>query len=305
MRLLYHTADIFTEKIFGGNPLAVFPDARGLGDAVMLQIAREFNLSETVFVLPPESPANTRRLRIFTPAAEIPFAGHPTVGAAYVLASIGEIPLTGDTTHIVFEEGAGPVPVTIRARNGKPVFAQLTAPLAPVIGPQPPSRLALAEILSLEIADLMGGTMAPQAVSVGMPILFVPLRDRDAVVRTRVRLDLWTATLKQYWAPQIMVLARDPVLPTSDFHARVFVPGLSIPEDPATGAAAAALGGYLGARESAAQGTFTYVVEQGFEMGRESFLHIEVDKSHGSIATIRVGGHAVLVSHGEFNVQGD
>ncbi|MBC7790986.1 MAG: PhzF family phenazine biosynthesis protein [Anaerolineae bacterium] len=305
MRLLFHTADIFTSRIFGGNPLAVFPDARGLDDARMLSIAREFNLSETVFVLPPESEANTRRLRIFTPAAELPFAGHPTVGAAYVLAAIGEIALTGESTQIIFEEGAGLVPVTIRAQNGKPVFAQLTAPKAPEIGPPPPSRVALAQILSLEVADLMGGTMAPQAVSVGLPILFVPLRDRDAVVRTQVRLDLWAATLKQYWAPQIMVLAKDPVLPTSNFHARVFVPGLSIPEDPATGAAAAALGGYLGAREPAAQGTFTYVVEQGFEMGRESFLHIEVDKSHGSVSAIRVGGHAVLVSHGEFVMNGD
>ena len=302
MKLLFYTADIFTKRIFGGNPLAVFPDARGLDEGRMQQIAREFNLSETVFVLPPESEANTRRLRIFTPAAELPFAGHPTIGAAYVLAAIGDIALTGESTHIVFEEGAGPVPVTIRSENGKPVFAQLTAPLAPEIGPPPPSRVALAEILSLGVADLMGGIMAPQSVSVGMPILFVPLRDRDAVVRTQLRMDLWTATLKQYWAPQIMVLAKDPVLPTSNFHARVFVPGLSIPEDPATGAAAAALGGYLGAREPAAQGTFTYVVEQGFEMGRESLLYIEVDKSHGSVATIRVGGHAVLVSKGEIDL---
>ncbi|MGI9076431.1 MAG: PhzF family phenazine biosynthesis protein [Gemmatimonadaceae bacterium] len=305
MKFRFFTADIFTNKMFGGNPLAVFPDARGLDDASMLNIAREFNLSETVFVFPPESESNTRLLRIFTPAAEIPFAGHPTVGAAYVLAAIGEIPVTGETTHIVFEEGAGLVPVTIRAQNGKPDFAQLTAPLAPEIGPPPPSRVALAEILSLQTADLMGGIMGPQAVSVGMPILFVPLRDRDAVVRTQVRMDLWTATLKQYWAPQIMVFAKDPVLPASDFHARVFVPGLSIPEDPATGAAAAALGGYLGAREPAADGTFTYVVEQGFEIGRESLLHIEIDKSHGSVAGIRVGGQAVMVSRGEINVNDD
>ena len=302
MKFQFYTADIFTDKMFCGNPLAVFPEARGLGDARMLQIAREFNLSETVFVFPPESEANTRRLRIFTPAAELPFAGHPTIGAAYVLAAIGQIPLAGETTSIVFEEGAGLVPVKIRTENGKPVFAQLTAPLAPELGPPPPSRLALAEILSIQVADLMGGIMTPQAVSVGLPILFVPLRDRDAVVRTEVRMDLWTATLKQYWAPQIMVFAKDPVLPASDFHARVFVPGLSIPEDPATGAAAAALGGYLGAREPAAQGTFSYVVEQGFEMGRESFLHIEVDKSHGSVSAIRVGGHAVLVSNGEIEL---
>ncbi len=117
----YYTADVFTDQVFGGNPLAVLPDARGLDTRSMQLIAREFNYSESVFVLPPDDPAHTRRLRIFTPASEMPFAGHPTVGTAFVLAAAGELPLTGDLTRIVFEEGVGPVPVAIRARDGKPV----------------------------------------------------------------------------------------------------------------------------------------------------------------------------------------
>src|SRR5215213_8743372 len=121
----FYTADVFTERRFGGNQLAVFPDARAIPDAHLLSIAREFNYSETTFVYPPTDPAHTRRVRIFTPGGEIPFAGHPTVGTAHVLAAIGEIPLAGAETRVVFEEGVGPVPVTIRAEGGRPSSAQL------------------------------------------------------------------------------------------------------------------------------------------------------------------------------------
>ena len=131
MEYPFHTADVFTDKAFGGNQLAVLPDARGLTTEQMVSITREFNYSETIFVLPPDDPAHTRRLRIFVPGGEIPFAGHPTVGGAYVLGITGEIPLTGDETRIIFEEGVGPVPVLIRSRNGKPYFTQLTAAKTP------------------------------------------------------------------------------------------------------------------------------------------------------------------------------
>src|SRR5687767_12823417 len=124
----FHTTDVFTNHERGGNPLAVIPDARGLSDTQMQAIAREFNYSETVFVFPAESKANTKRLRIFTPDKELPFAGHPTIGCAFVLATIGDIPMTGAETCVIFEEGAGPVAVTIRAQNGKAAFSQLTTP---------------------------------------------------------------------------------------------------------------------------------------------------------------------------------
>ena len=137
MRRRYLTADVFTDRPFGGNPLAVFPDARGISPERMQQVARELNLSETVFVLPPEDPGHTRRLRIFTPGVELPFAGHPTVGTALILAWLGEIPFTGEETRIVFEEGVGPVPVTIRAAEGKAVFAQLSAAQLPEFGAAP------------------------------------------------------------------------------------------------------------------------------------------------------------------------
>src|SRR3954464_14241907 len=191
MRARFVTADVFTDRTFGGNQLAVFPDASAIPVDLMQPIAREFNFSETTFVLPPDDRANTARVRIFTPGGELPFAGHPTVGTAHVLAATGAIGLSGDLTRIVFEEGAGPVPVSIRATGGKPVFAQLTSAKLPEVGPPPPSIARLAEMLSLQPSDLRGGSYQPESVSCGVPFLFVPVTDRAAVGRSRIKVDLW------------------------------------------------------------------------------------------------------------------
>lgn len=298
----YCTVDVFTDKIFGGNQLAVLPDARGLTADQMQSITREFNYSESVFVFPPENPAHARKLRIFTPTNEIPFAGHPTVGTAHVLASIGEIPLTGPETKIIFEEGVGPVPVTIRAKGKEPVFAQLSVAKLPEIGPQAPTRTTLAEILSLDPVDIPGGTTPPQALSCGLPFLIVPLRNRDAVARARVKLDRWEEVLKPFWAPEILVYSRDAEHEGHDVRARMFAPGLSVPEDPATGSACATLAGYLAARDARTDGTLRWVVEQGFEMGRPSVLEIEADKLFGSVTAIRVGGASVMVAEGTLRI---
>ncbi len=299
MRARFYTCDVFTNQLFGGNPLAVFPDATGIPEDSLQRIAREFNLSETVFVYPPERPEHTKRLRIFTPAAELPFAGHPTVGAAHALATLGKVPLRGAETKIVFEEKVGPVPVLIRATDGKPTFAQLTAAQAPEIGPPTPGRSVLADVLALEATDIQGGMTAPQGVSCGLPFLIVPLKDRDAVRRAHVRMDHWESSIKSYWAPQILVFSRDAERDDADVHARVFVPGLSVPEDPATGSAATALGAYLAARDTRADGTLRWVVEQGIEMGRPSLLEIVVEKAGGDIQSVKVGGETVMVSEGQ------
>ncbi len=298
MRHRFLTADVFTSTIFGGNQLAVFPDAPGIREERLLDITREFNYSETVFVYPPSSPEYTRRLRIFTPGGEVPFAGHPTVGTAHVLAAIGEVRLDGAETRIILEEKVGPVPVTIFAERGRPVRAQLSVAKLPEIGPPPPARERLADVLGLDAKELLGGAMAPQAVSCGLPFLFIPVRDRAAVAKARVRLDQWEATLGDYPSPEMFVFAMDPELPGSHVRARMFAPALSVPEDPATGSACAALGGYLAARESAREGTFRWVVEQGFEMGRPSILEIEADKRDGAIVAVRVAGSTVMVSEG-------
>ena len=301
-RFRYLTADVFTDVAFGGNQLAVFPDARGIPEHRLLDVTREFNFSETTFVYPPADPAHTRRVRIFTPGAEVPFAGHPTVGTAHVLTAIGDIPLTGDTTRIVFEEGVGNVPVVIRAERGAPVFAQLSVARLPEAGPPPPSRAAIAAVLGLDVAELLDGDWMPEALSCGLPFLFVPLRDLAAVARARVQMDAWEATLKHAWGSEVFVFARGGERAGTDFHARMFAPALNVPEDPATGSANAALAGYLAARDPRRDGVLAWCVEQGFEMGRPSLLHVEADVAGGTVTAVRVGGATVLMSEGTMEV---
>jgi trans-2,3-dihydro-3-hydroxyanthranilate isomerase len=302
MNARYLTADVFTDRRFGGNQLAVFPDAREIPADLMPQIAREFNYSETTFVLPPDDPSHTARVRIFTPGGELQFAGHPTVGTAHVLASIGTVRLTGPETRIVFEEGVGPVPVVIRATNGKPTFAQLSAAKLPEVGPPPPSAGALAAMLSLAPGDVLDGEMSAQTVSCGTPFLFIPLRDRSAVARSRLKLDLWESTLGAYVTNKVMVFAMDAELPGHDVRARMYAPGSGIMEDPATGSACVALGGYLAERDPRTDGTLRWVVEQGFEMRRPSILEVEADKRAGKVTAARVGGTTVLVCEGAMTI---
>ena len=301
MRLRYYTADVFTDRPFGGNPLAVFPEAQGLSDKQMQAIARELNLAETTFVYPPTDPRHTNRLRIFTPKAELPFAGHPTVGTAFVLAATGRIALSGEQTDIVFEENVGPVPVRIRARDGAPSFMQLSVAQLPEDGPPPPDVAALAAALSLPTDAILTGEYAPQAYSCGLPYLFVPLRDRAALSRARLQRDRWEALLASYWAPHLYLITFDTGSPYVQLRARMFAPAIATDEDPATGSAAAAVAGYLGARATR-QGTLRWRIEQGIEIGRPSLLEVEADKIDGAITAVRVGGAAVMVSEGMFTL---
>lgn len=298
MNAHYFTTDVFTDRKFGGNQLAVFPDARGIAPELMAPIAREFNYSETTFVLPPDDPSHTAKVRIFTPGGELRFAGHPTIGTAFVLAHTGAVTLRGPETPIVLEEGVGPVPVVIRAKDGRADFAQLSAAMLPEVGPPPPQPSSLAEVLSLSPSDLAGGSMAPESLSCGTPFLYVPLRNRDAVARARVRLDAYESVLAGYLTDKVFVFAMEAEQPGHDIRARMFAPSVGVPEDPATGSACVALAGYLATRDSRRDGTLRWVVEQGFEMGRPSILEIEADKSNGATTAARVGGRSVLVSEG-------
>ena len=302
MNARYLTADVFTDRRFGGNQLAVFPDASGIAPDLMPQIAREFNYSETTFVLPPADPKHTAKVRIFTPASELQFAGHPTVGTAHVLASIGAFPLTGPETRIVLEEGVGPVPVTVRATNGRPEFATLSVAKLPEFGPPPGPRKTLAAMLSLEEEDVLSGEWSAQWGSCGTPFLLVALRDRAAVARSRVRPDVWESTLAGYITDKVMLFAMDAEHPGHDVRARMYAPRIGVPEDPATGSAAAALAGYLAVRDSRRDGTLRWVIEQGFEMGRPSILEIEADMNGGQITGVRVGGRTVLVCEGNMTL---
>ncbi len=300
-RYAFHTLDVFTDHIFGGNPLAVVPDGVGLETEQMQAVARELNLSETVFVFPPDHADNTRRLRIFTPGTELPFAGHPTVGTAHLLAAIGEIPLDGAETRIVFEEGVGPVPVTICASAGHPVSAQLSAARMPEYGPVAPSLVDIAEVLSLETDDIARDP-PPAAVSCGVPFLFVMITNLDALAQVQIRRDAWERTLAGYWAPHLYLLVPPNNGPSTTYRARMFAPAMGIDEDPDTGAAATALAGYLAPLGTEPSGTVHWSVDQGVEMGRPSRLEVEADLSESVVTGIRVSGSSVLVSHGEMEI---
>lgn len=219
-----------------------------------------------------------------------------------MLAEIGEIALEGESTRIVFEEGVGPVPVEVRARNGTAVFTRLSAAKLPEFGPPPPPAARLAAVVGLDETDVLAGAEAPQAGSCGVPFLFIPLRDRGALARARIDLPAWEETLSRAWASMVFLFCRDAERPGSDLRARMFAPGSGIPEDPATGGAAVALAGYLAVRDSRRDGTLRWIVEQGFEMGRPSILEVEADKRDGVIAATRVGGASVLVSRGSMRI---
>lgn len=302
MKYHYFTADVFTDRIFGGNQLAVFPDGRGLNDALMQQIAREFNFSETVFVFPSENPSHTRKIRIFTPENELPFAGHPTVGTAFVLASAGEIPLVDDRAEIVFEEGVGPVPVRITGVDGRPVSSQLSAARMPGIGATPPPAEDLAAALSIAPGDIFAGADGPVTLTCGVQFIFVPVKSLDAVRRSRVNRGIWDRVVSTHDAPQVFIFSRETEDPGNQVHARMFAPSMNIEEDPATGSAAAALAGYLAPRESEKTGTLRWTIEQGFEMGRPSIIRLEADVKDGGITAVRVGGESVLVCEGLMDI---
>ena len=296
------TLDVFTTTPFGGNQLAVFPDARGIPEERLLDITREFNFSEVTFCYPAVNPAHTRRVRIFTPGGEVPFAGHPTIGTAAALAlsegALGPEALVDGAGRIVFELGVGNVPVEVRIEEPTRAWAEFAVAKRPEIGPPQPTLATLADILCLDVKDLQGGVMSPQAVSCGYPFLLVVLKSVEALGRARIRMESWERTLQRAWAPEIFLAAKDPSVSPMHWRARMFAPGIRLPEDPATGAAVAAFGGWLGMKEPMPSGSFAWSVEQGVEMGRPSQLEVRIEKEDGKVTAVRVSGHAVLMTEG-------
>ena len=295
----YITLDVFTNRPFGGNQLAVFLDATGIPEASLIDITREFNFSETTFCYPPADPAHEARVRIFTPGAEVPFAGHPTVGTAIALHA-KRVQGSFDAT-MVLEEGVGPITVTVRADSPAP-FAQFSVAKLPELGPPVPTRTTLAEILSLESDDIVSGSSAPQAISCGLPFLIVGVKTLKALARARVRVEQWETTMRSSWAPDLFVFAADADSGPAHYRARCFVPSMAVLEDPATGSANACFAGFLAARSPERTGTLSWTVAQGVEMGRPSRIEIEADKADGVITAIRVGGRAVFVMEGSITL---
>lgn len=298
MKIPFYTCDVFTDAPFGGNQLAVFPDATGIPDDRLQSIAKEFNFSETTFVYPPVNPSHTKKVRIFTPGDELPFAGHPTIGTAIVLGLIGMIPISGEETKVILEEGVGPVPVTIRSAVGKPAFAQLTAAKLPEFSLNVPPKKKLADLLTIAPDDIVDGIYPLQFVSVGFPFLFIAVRNRKTIASIQVN----SIIMNELKLKEVFVFTDDAEWEGFHFRARMFAPLIGIPEDPATGSAAAAFAGYLAEKHPQKEGTLRWNVEQGVEMGRPSRLFIEADKKNGSITGVRVGGNAVMMTEGMMNL---
>ena len=306
MKLPFHTLDVFTDRTFGGNPLGVFPNAAHLPADLMQRIALEMNLSETVFLGPPETPDGTARVRIFTPAREVPFAGHPTVGSAIFLAAQGDGPAEGEQT-LILEENVGPVPVVVRHSGGRPVFARFTTAILPEHRPSPHSDAELAAMVGLDESDIGGvgpggAALTPEMVSCGLEYFVIPVRSLDAVRRSVLDTARWQRMLANAWAHHVYVICMDGEGDDVDVHVRMYAPGSGVPEDPATGSAAAALGGYLSAADGSAEASLRWVVEQGIEMGRPSRIEVEADRRAGATSAVRVGGSAVFVSEGTMSV---
>jgi trans-2,3-dihydro-3-hydroxyanthranilate isomerase len=293
----YFICDVFTSIRFGGNQLAVLPEAEGLSDRQMQQIAREFNFSESAFVLPAEQ-GHTRRVRIFTPTAEVPFAGHPNIGTAFVLATVGSFGPIDPTITVTFEEKAGLVPITIGRRSGT-VWCELSAPERLSLG-KTMSRESVASAVSLAADDVVTTTHLPQVASVGLPFLIAELKDRAALTRARVNAPGFDALAAQGVIPDVHLYTKSA--DEFDLRTRMFAPFDGVPEDPATGSANCALAGLLRHHGDAADGAVSWRIAQGVEMGRPSILEAQAEKRGGSVVGTRIGGASVLVSEGVIHI---
>jgi trans-2,3-dihydro-3-hydroxyanthranilate isomerase len=297
--------DVFTDRAFGGNPLAVFPDGRGIDDATLQKIAREMNLSETVFVLPPSDPAKAlRRLRIFTPATELPMAGHPVVGTWHVLAREGIVlaPASGAGSVTVQQElGVGILPVAIEFAGGAPVRVVMTQP-QPRFEPRPDLAGAAARALGLAPDEIAGGPLPLCVASAGVPFLVVPVRGRAALARIAVREAGLVACLDHAKASGLYAVSLETHARDAAASARMLgPPAIGVAEDPATGSAAGPLAAALVQHGVVrpVDGVARFAIEQGIDMGRPSRIECEVEGGPGAVRTVRIAGGSVVVAEGE------
>jgi trans-2,3-dihydro-3-hydroxyanthranilate isomerase len=304
MEYEYQTVDVFTTARFGGNPLAVIPDARGLTGAQMQRIAAEFRYSETTFVLPPADPANTARVRIFTPTAEVPFAGHPNVGTAFVLARQGELFGRPAGAEMRFEEGAGLVAVQVVREGGEVSGAAITAPQRLTIGPELPAQL-VAACASLQAQDVAVGAHRPRLVSVGLSFVVAELSSREALARARPNMQQFVEAnaAHPHGEAGLSLFLYVPLdAAGATLAARMFAPLDDVPEDPATGSASAALAAYRAALSPAPDADVALVIHQGEDMGRPSRIELAVRKRAGGVEEVIVRGACVPVMRGVLTI---
>jgi trans-2,3-dihydro-3-hydroxyanthranilate isomerase len=298
----FFQVDVFTDRPFGGNPLAVFPEAQGLTVEEMQRLAREMNLSETTFVLPSQAEGADFKVRIFTPAAELPFAGHPVVGTHWVLAHLGWVDLVEPLTRVSFELGVGVLPADLHVASGRVERVVMTQD-RPTFHAVVQEVTELAEGLGLPVEAIIKTGWPVQVVSTGVPQMMVPIRSLEevqALDASRLNVAALSRACRDVGTDCVMVFTLETERPEANVHVRMFAPLLGVPEDPATGSANGALGAYLvHHRAVPVMVPTTYLVsEQGAELDRPSTLYVEVDGQGDEIAAVRVGGQVVPVAEG-------
>lgn len=299
--LQFYQADVFTDLPFGGNPVAVVPDATGLTDHELQQIAREMNLSETVFVVPPTDPAAAVKLRIFTPTQEIPFAGHPVLGTFYVLGKLGRLTLKAPVTRLLHECNIGLYPVEIHLRDGEITRVVMSQPKPQFLGAVEPVKdlFEVANALGLAKSQIDGTKLPVEVVSTGLPVMIVPVRTLTAVRSIVPDITAINDLCNRYGANGMMVFTSMTVEEQSAVHTRMFAPPIGVNEDPATGSASGALGAYLVQNGVVKVGPTTLITaEQGYEVDRPSRILIQVESDDDAIQEVKVGGQVVMVIQG-------
>lgn len=298
----FHVVDVFTETPFEGNPLAVVLDSEGLDDAAMLAITREFNLSETVFVQEPDDPVHSAKIRIFTPGGELPFAGHPTVGTAALLAELRAPGHLSPGVVIALEEKVGLVKVDVSRKPGGRSRAVFDIPKLPQRLPVEFEPELVARALGLDPLDLGFGAHGLSAWSAGVPFSMVPVKDLETIARIRCDVSQWSAAFERAGREGVFVYTRETVHPAHHVHARMFWPSAGMSEDPATGGAVAAFSGLAATVELPDDGRHQLIIEQGFEMGRPSLIALDLDIHSGRLVAASIGGSVVRMSEGVLHV---
>ena len=294
----YYICDVFTQQKFSGNQLAVITDAEGLSDHDMQNIAREFNFSESTFVFPSEK-ENTRKVRIFTPRSEVPFAGHPNIGTAFILAETGIFGDFAQSIDVVFEEKAGNVPIKINKDHCGYIWCELSAPAPLSLGKVATVDLA-SEVLSIAAGDINVTTHYPQVASVGLPFLFVELQSLEALSQAQIDLTKLQRLLQEGFPSYIHIYCRD--VKDFDIRCRMFAPLDGVPEDPATGSANAALIALLSHCDQRSDLEDKWKISQGSEIGRPSVLHGRAQKIGGTVTEVNLGGYSVMVCKGTISI---
>ncbi len=295
MKYPFHLVDVFSSTPFGGNQLAILPDATGISTEGMQKIAREFNFPESTFVVPKHDPANSYRVRIFTPRTELNFAGHPTIGTACALV-MKQNARTVDPIRLILEENIGPVIVDVAQRNGGyhgtlTLSGKIDAPTGA------PAPADLAAVLSIEPAEVSQSFFA----GVGLPFCFAQLKSNEAVDRAEINRAAWTATLSRAWSSNVFFFAGD-LRDGGHLYARMCAPALGVEEDPATGSACAALVGVMASKDDFGGTAYRLSIQQGVSMGRRSEIEAEARKSGGVVTSVSVGGATAYIASGEIEV---